>query len=144
MGDLHLPRIGVAVIVIDKHNGRILLGRSTKEPVAGKWVVPGGKIEPFEHIQDTGVREVLEETGIRVVVRNVMFVSEIVNPPDEHRIILYVNGQYVSGEPSPGSDLSEVRWVDFRELQTIEPEMSDLTVDAISKLGMYLQARGAL
>lgn len=132
------PRIGVAVIVIDK--GRILLGRSTKEPIVGKWVVPGGRIEPFEAVQATGEREVLEETGLTVQVRNVMFVSEIVAPPAEHRIILYVNGILENGEIKAGSDLSEVRWVDFRELDSIADDMSELTVDAISKLGMYFAA----
>src|SRR4051812_43060202 len=45
-----LPRVGSAVIVIDGES--VLLGVRNKEPHRGKWVLPGGKIRPFESIDD--------------------------------------------------------------------------------------------
>jgi 8-oxo-dGTP pyrophosphatase MutT (NUDIX family) len=43
--------------------GRLLLARHASE---GRWVAPGGAVEPDEAPQDAVVREVWEETGLRV------------------------------------------------------------------------------
>src|SRR5208337_2477178 len=122
---LSFPRVGVAVIVLRR--AEVLLGRSKKEPIVGKWVIPGGRIEPFERIIETAAREYLEETGIVVDPKQVLFVSENIQfpgPPIEgvearessgdHRVVIYVGADYVSGEATPGGDLSEVKWFDVR------------------------------
>ena len=59
------PRVGVAVLVTDAL-GRLLLGRRGKEPNYGKWVIPGGWIEPGESWRDAARREIREETGLTV------------------------------------------------------------------------------
>lgn len=51
----------VAVFVI--HEGRVLL---LKHPKLGRWLPPGGHIEPNELPDDAAVREVLEETGVEI------------------------------------------------------------------------------
>ena len=136
---LAFPRIGVATFVL--RGADVLLGRSKKEPIVGKWVIPGGRVKPFERLQETAVREFLEETGITITAKNVLFVSENVQPPNDHRIVIYVDGQYVSGEPTPGDDLSEVRWVDVRQLGELQSDMTDMTLDALYKFSLVLRAR---
>ena len=51
----------VAVFVV--HRGRVLL---LFHPKLGMWLPPGGHIEPGELPDEAAVREVLEETGVRV------------------------------------------------------------------------------
>jgi len=51
----------VAVFVV--HDGRVLLHF---HPKLGKWLPPGGHIEPNELPDEAAVREVVEETGLRV------------------------------------------------------------------------------
>lgn len=53
-----------AVVV---HAGRLLLVRRGQEPGRGLWSVPGGRLEPGETVAQGCAREVLEETGVRVV-----------------------------------------------------------------------------
>ncbi len=53
-----------AVVV---HAGRLLLVRRGLEPGRGLWSVPGGRLEPGETVAQGCAREVLEETGVRVV-----------------------------------------------------------------------------
>lgn len=138
------PRVGVATIVINVgHN--VLLGKSTKEQTKGQWIIPGGKIEPFETIQEASTREIKEETGIEVGNQEMLFLSEKVNPPDEHRLVIYVQGQATGGVLrstfTEEDELSEVRWVDPRDLGFYQHEMSDMTIEAFMKYSMVLKAK---
>ena len=56
------PCVGVGAVVI--HEGRVLLIRRGKEPLRGRWVVPGGTVELGETLEAALVREVQEETGL--------------------------------------------------------------------------------
>lgn len=103
------PRVGCAVIVRDSE-GRVILGRRAKQPFFGAWVLPGGGVKAFESYSDTAKREAKEELGIDIVVESLHQVAEIINPPDEHRIVLYVNCRALGGELRPSSDISEARY----------------------------------
>ncbi len=109
------PRVGSALLVRDEAN-KILLGQRNKDPQRGAWVIPGGKIHAFESIADAAARELEEETGLRVEVQNQFGVYEIVNPPTEHRLVIYSWGKVVGGELKPSDDLSDVRFFSIDEL----------------------------
>jgi 8-oxo-dGTP diphosphatase len=111
------PRLGSAVVVRDR--GRVLLGVRGKEPNKGKWVLPGGKIHPFESIEDAAVREALEETGLVVQVEGQLGVWEIINPP-EHRVIVYNLARPVGGALRASSDLDDVRFYGREEIASLD------------------------
>jgi ADP-ribose pyrophosphatase YjhB (NUDIX family) len=113
-----LPRIGSALLVQDEKN-RILLGQRNKDPQRGSWVIPGGKIHAFESIADAAARELQEETGLTVEVGPLFKVYEIVNPPSEHRIVIYSWAKVVGGTPNASDDLAEVRFFPLEELSHI-------------------------
>jgi 8-oxo-dGTP diphosphatase len=52
--------------VVHDGSGRLLLIRRGHAPHAGLWSLPGGRLEPGETAAKAVVREVLEETGLRV------------------------------------------------------------------------------
>src|SRR5260370_33176721 len=104
-----LPRLGSALLVKDERD-RILLGQPNKDPQRGLWVIPGGKIHAFERIADAAAREIGEETGLTVEVGEPFKVYEIVNPPNEHRIVIYSWAKVVGGTPKASDDLMEVRF----------------------------------
>ncbi len=110
-----LPRIGSALLVQDDKD-RILLGQRNKDPQRGSWVIPGGKIHAFESIAEAATRELQEETGLTVEVGSLFKVYEIVNPPSEHRIVIYSWAKAISGTPRASDDLSEVRFFSADEL----------------------------
>lgn len=109
------PRLGCAGLI--RCGEQVLLGKRNKEPNRGLWVLPGGGVEFGESFAKTLERELLEEAGIQIDVQGVFNVFELINPPSEHRVIVYVNGSYRSGEPIASSDLSEVRFFRREELK---------------------------
>jgi 8-oxo-dGTP diphosphatase len=129
-----LPRVGSALLVKDER-GRILLGQRNKDPQRGSWVIPGGKIHAFERIAEAAVRELQEETGLTVEVGSQFRVYEIVNPPNEHRIVIYSWAKVTGGTPQASDDLSEVRF--FRP-----DELDDISVTPLVRL--VLQDAGLL
>jgi acetyl-CoA carboxylase carboxyl transferase subunit beta len=113
-----LPRIGSALLVQDERS-RILLGQRNKDPQRGSWVIPGGKIHAFERIAEAATRELHEETGLTVEVGAQFKAYEIVNPPNEHRIVIYSWAKVIGGTPKASDDLSEVRFFGLDELGNI-------------------------
>jgi 8-oxo-dGTP diphosphatase len=113
-----LPRVGSALLVKDERD-RILLGQRNKDPQRGSWVIPGGKIHAFERIAEAAARELQEETGLSVEVGPQFKVYEIVNPPNEHRIVIYSWAKVIGGMAKASDDLSEVRFFQPDELAEI-------------------------
>ncbi|EHH69259.1 NUDIX hydrolase [Gluconobacter morbifer] len=68
------PRIGCgAAILVD---GRLLLIRRKRDPEAGCWGLPGGKVDLFEPVRAAVEREVMEETGLRVSASDLLCVID--------------------------------------------------------------------
>jgi 8-oxo-dGTP diphosphatase len=113
-----LPRVGSALLVRDDAD-RILLGQRNKDPQRGSWVIPGGKIHAFESIAEAAAREFQEETGLTVEVGTQFKVYEIVNPPNEHRIVIYSWAKVIGGTPKASDDLSDIKFFSASELGDI-------------------------
>lgn len=60
------PIVGVGVMIIDE-SGHILLGSRIKTGETPSWCFPGGKVEPYESLEQSASREVLEETGLKLL-----------------------------------------------------------------------------
>ena len=110
--------VGVGAVMI--HEGRVLLIRRGKEPLRGRWVVPGGTVELGETLEAALVREVEEETGLIVTPREVVTVFDRIEREGElvryHYVIVDYRCEYVSGTPRAGSDAEEVALVALADL----------------------------
>jgi len=113
-----VPSVNVAVI---NEAGDLLLIRRTDN---GNWALPGGAIDLGESVAQAAVRETLEETGIECEVTGIVGIYS-----DPRHVILYTSDDEVrqefsivltaralSGQPTPSSESSEVRWVPRPEL----------------------------
>jgi ADP-ribose pyrophosphatase YjhB (NUDIX family) len=109
----------VGAVVI--HEGRALLIRRGKEPLRGRWVIPGGTVETGETLHEALVREVREETGLTVRPGEVVLVFDRILREDDgqlsyHYVIVDYLCEYVSGSPRAGTDAEAVALVAPDEL----------------------------
>jgi 8-oxo-dGTP diphosphatase len=124
------------VVLID---GRVLLIRRGKEPLRGRWVIPGGTVELGETLPEALVREVQEETSVTVRPREVVLVFDRIHREGEsvvyHYVIVDYLCDYVSGEPRAGSDAEAVALVAAGDLDRYDlpPQARDLVLDVFGR-----------
>lgn len=99
--------------------GRLLLVQRANEPGRGLWSIPGGRVEPGETDAAAVVRELLEETGLRVAVGRL---AGIVTRPAASGLyeIYDYECQVIEGELVPGDDAAEAVWIDLATFTTLE------------------------
>ena len=101
--------LGAAVV----RDGRVLATRRTHPPeAAGRWELPGGKVEPGEDATDAVTREVREELGVTVHVTRMLAGAQPVRPGYVLQVAVAV---LVEGEPVP-VEHDMLRWLGPEEL----------------------------
>jgi 8-oxo-dGTP diphosphatase len=127
--------IGVGGVVINE--GRTLLIRRGSHPLQGEWSIPGGLLEVGETLEQGVARELAEETGLDVLVLELIEVFERIFPappnadgtpgdaahPQYHFVILDYLCEIRGGTLAAASDALEFAWVQEEELAKF-----DLTV----------------
>ncbi|MCA9754644.1 MAG: (deoxy)nucleoside triphosphate pyrophosphohydrolase [Candidatus Eisenbacteria bacterium] len=109
----------------------ILLGRRHPHVhMPDVWEFPGGKVEPDEESADCAVREVWEETGVRVQHRG-LFLRTDHDYPDRHLRIDFQLCCYIDGDPEPRA-CQAVRWVRLDHMQAYQ--FPDGSRDVLAKL----------
>jgi 8-oxo-dGTP diphosphatase len=120
------PIVGVGGVVIDQ--GRALLIRRGSEPLLGEWSIPGGTLELGETLEQGVVRELLEETGLKVRVIELIEVfdriyvqsaagkSDRTKGPRFHYVIVDYLCERLAGQAVAGSDVTDVAFASEDEL----------------------------
>lgn len=109
------PIVGVGVVVLKGDD--VLLIRRGKPPKLGEWSIPGGRQEFGETVRDCGLREVREETGITAGNLRLLDVVDLVRPDGAgHWTLVDFAADWVAGEPVPGDDAADARWVKASEI----------------------------
>ena len=115
------PRLVVGAAIV--HGGRVLAARrTTPASAAGRWEVPGGKVEPGEDPDAALVREIQEELRCTVAVTGRLGGEQPVKPGYTLRVVV---AALVDGEPVP-HEHDAVRWLGPGELECVpwlEPDL---------------------
>lgn len=114
------PQIAVGAVAIRDHE--LLLVRRGHGPAAGRWSVPGGRVEFGEDLRAAVVRELHEETGLEGVVTGFIgWVERIgVDPGPYHFVIMdFAVDILEPADPTPGDDAQEARWFPIDQLSDL-------------------------
>ncbi|CAF95165.1 unnamed protein product [Tetraodon nigroviridis] len=130
--------VGVA-LVLHTADGRVLLTRRAEDLriFPNVWVPPGGHVEPDETLLDAGLRELQEETGLKLeaekVSPRILGLWESVyppllswGPPQRHHVVVYLllhsplshQQLQASLNPAPG-EVGACLWADRRLIRAI-------------------------
>ena len=117
----HYPRVDPAIIVAVEHDGRLLLGRQASW-APRRWSVLAGFVEPGETFEQTVVREVFEETRVRVT-----------------------QAEYVGTQPwpFPGALMVGFRAVAEGDVPTVDGELEEARWFRAQQVGAALQREQA-
>jgi 8-oxo-dGTP diphosphatase len=99
-------------------DGVLLVAQRDRPPeLAGRWELPGGKVAPGETERDALARELAEELGIAVAVRERLGADVALSETTTLRA--YRVTQTDSGSVSP-HDHRQLRWVSVDELDRLD------------------------
>jgi 8-oxo-dGTP diphosphatase len=105
--------VGAALL----HDGRVLAARRTRPAAAaGRWELPGGKVEPGETPEQALVREVAEELGCRVRPVGAL---EVAQPLLDGAVLRVLTAELVDGEPVP-HEHDAVWWLAPGDLRRVD------------------------
>ena len=113
------PMVGIGAVVL--RGDSVLLVRRGKPPAIGSWSIPGGAQEVGETAEAAARRELLEETGVEVGPLHLLtHVDSITRDPagrvQYHYTILDFAAEWLSGEPTAGSDVTDAAFFAFDAL----------------------------
>lgn len=102
-------------------DGRVLLAKRARSPMAGLFTLPGGLVEPGETLAAAALRETSEEVGIDARVIGFNRHLEVIERDGaaavmRHYVIASFVGCWVAGDASTGPEASAVVWATRADL----------------------------
>ena len=133
-----IPTTRISVIVVTE-DARILLVKHRKGS-RQYWVLPGGRLEYGETFEECAVRELKEETGLDVAVKEIVFLSEAIAPDRSRHIVnVYMTADVVGGVLKVGDEpvLAAVDYIPLAELDKLSlfPPVGKIVIDTLPKVG---------
>lgn len=88
-------RISVGALVVK--DDKILMVNHKRTNRYDFWVAPGGGVQGTESLSEAVIREVKEETGLKVLVNRLLYIEEMYNP-EMRAVKFWYQCDYLGGE----------------------------------------------
>ena len=112
--------LAVRVLLTDEDGKILILKRSTDSKTnSGKWELPGGKVDQGESFDQALIREVYEETNLKIKLDHVVGVCEQ-NLPLIRAVHIIMSGKVVEGGLALSKEHEGYAWVFFDNLSNYE------------------------
>ncbi len=119
--------------IVLKGNEIVLIKRG-KEPFKGSYALPGGFLNYGERLEECAVREVLEETGVKTkVVELVGVYSSPDRDPRGHFVTAVYHLEPIGGMLKAGDDAKDAEWVPLDRLPKFAFDHGKIIQDFLSK-----------
>jgi|SRR5664280_726396 8-oxo-dGTP diphosphatase len=127
----HVYGLAVRVLLTDQDGKILILKRSTDSKTnPGKWELPGGKVDQGESFDHALIREVYEETNLRISLEHVVGASEQ-NLHIIRAVHIIMSGKIVEGELNLSSEHEGYAWVLIETLP--DYELADWLQDYVNQ-----------
>jgi 8-oxo-dGTP pyrophosphatase MutT (NUDIX family) len=112
------PRNVTSVGALVVRDGCLLVVRMTYGPSVGRWMIPGGLLDPGETLDAAAAREVLEETGIVARPLGIVGLRSRTDGLNTDNYVLWLLEPLDhDGEPTPDQrEIEEARYMPFAEI----------------------------
>ena len=114
-----------AAIIKDK-NRLLIAKRHSKDPLAGKWEFPGGKLERGETPAECLAREIREELRVEIEIKS-FYDDNVYDSKDQAIHLLFYWAEVVNGEVTPVVH-DDVKWVTIKELARFDFAPADIPI----------------
>ena len=109
------PFLAASVAVF--REGRVLVAARGRPPLEAVYSLPGGLVEPGETLGQAALRELHEEVGVEAALIGFVAPVEFIERDDagrvrHHYVICAHVARWTAGDPQPGREALDVRWVD--------------------------------
>jgi 8-oxo-dGTP diphosphatase len=113
------PYLAVSAAII--RGGKVLVVRRARSPARNLYTLPGGAVEVGETLIEAVIREVHEETSLRIepvalAGHREVIVRDAEDQIERHFVILCFAARWLGGVPSLNTELDDARWLDPAEL----------------------------
>jgi 8-oxo-dGTP diphosphatase len=116
----HVYGLAVRVLLTDQDGKILILKRSTDSKTnPGKWELPGGKVNQDESFDHALIREVYEETNLKITLEHVVGASEQ-NLHIIRAVHIIMSGKIIEGELNLSSEHEGYAWVRMETLSDYE------------------------
>ncbi len=115
----------MAAIIKDK-NRLLIAKRHSKDPLAGKWEFPGGKLEAGETPEECLVREIREELRVDVEIGS-FYDDSVYGAKDQAIHLLFYWSEVINGEVTPVVH-DEIKWITINELAEFDFAPADIPI----------------
>lgn len=130
------PALTVDAVVLRQFGGewQILLIERGIEPYMGKWALPGGFVNMDELLENACMRELEEETGLKVEKMTQLKTFDAINRDPRHRTISVVHYTFLTSdqEIKAGDDAKKVAWFSIKQLPELAFDHAEIIQEFIA------------
>lgn len=117
----------VALALVTRRDGRVLLVHEGHGPLAGWWLLPGGGVEPGESVEAAARRECREETGLTLTDARFAARYDVRYPAGA--LTLHVFRAELDDSALAAEEGSEARWR-YARGEDVHPTVRRIVLDA--------------
>lgn len=124
------PALTVDAVLLKGHE--VLLIRRGQDPFKDAWAIPGGFVEVGERVEDAARRELVEETGLRGDIVDLLGVwSDPSRDPRGHTVsVVFVCKVGGIVQIAAGDDAAEARWFALDKLPDLAFDHNEILAAA--------------
>ena len=117
------PIVGVGVVILDAD--KVLLIKRGKPPRAGTWSLPGGAQESGETLKEAAIREIYEETNLKVEIMGLIDIVDSIRrdkkgDTEYHYTLIDFAARVTGGALRAGDDAIDSHWFTLQEIKELD------------------------